>query len=51
MRIRHSDVEAAEKAFSEEALLPVEPTTPRDPANEVMTRARVNGLRAKRLDR
>jgi excisionase family DNA binding protein len=52
VRIRHSDVEAAEKAFAEEALLPGEPSpSPRDSANEVMTRARVNALRAKRLDR
>lgn len=50
VRIRHSDVEAAEKAFAEDAPVPDE-TPSKDPANEIMTRARVNGLRAKRLDR
>jgi excisionase family DNA binding protein len=52
IRIKHSDVEAAEKVFAEDAILPVEPIPQKDdPANEVMTRARVNRPRAKRLDR
>lgn len=52
IRIRHSDVEAAEKAFAQDAALPDDPSPPpKDPANEIMTRTRVNALRAKRLDR
>jgi excisionase family DNA binding protein len=52
IRIMHSDVEAAEKAFTENAFMQEDPSTPqKGPANQIMTRAPVNAIRAKRLDR